>query len=317
LTQTLIIEPDGYSSRAIFEYEKMGPVFQGEIENSLKSEISLLVVRLAHIIDKDFLVQFPSLIAIATPTTGLTHIDTSYCVKRNIKVFSLRDCKENITRITSTSELTFGLIINLLRMITPAHNNVCAKSDWNRYQYQSRQLSTLTLGLIGFGRIGRHVASYANAFGMHVMAFDPFIDQEVFIEANVKSVDLNTLLKKSDIVSMHASWNSNSECIIGKTELSLMKHSALLINTARGALIDESEAVSALKKGKLTGIAVDVLEDEHSAKSLSESDIVLAAKEGLNVIVTPHIGGCTVDAMHITEEVLAKFVVSQLSEWDG
>lgn len=149
------------------------------------------------------------------------------------------------------------------------------------------------------------------------MAFDPFIDQEVFIEANVKSVDLNTLLKKSDIVSMHASWNSNSECIIGKTELSLMKHSALLINTARGALIDESEAVSALKKGKLTGIAVDVLEDEHSAKSLSESDIVLAAKEGLNVIVTPHIGGCTVDAMHITEEVLAKFVVSQLSEWDG
>jgi D-3-phosphoglycerate dehydrogenase / 2-oxoglutarate reductase len=310
----LIVEPAGYSTSALELYHKLGHVWLGNVSSEDEEQVRLLVVRLAHVLDEDFLSKYPGLIAIATPTTGLTHIDLDFCRERNIRIFSLAECRQAIEEVTSTSELTIGLILSLLRRIPMAHYDVVHQQRWDRDRFRSRQLSRLTLGIIGLGRIGGHVAHYANALGMCVLAYDPYQDVSRFIDHDVKQCDLAALLKESDIVSIHANLREDNLNMIAKAEIDLLKKGALLINTARGALLNEAATAAALCDGKLGGVAIDVLSDEHTETSCLNSPLVAAAKDGFNIIITPHIGGCTIDAMHITEERLAEVVVHELGE---
>lgn len=312
----LILEPAEYSEYAVGLYRSLGPVWMGSLSRGSTDQVKLLVVRLGEVLDAEFLSQFPNLIAIATPTTGLTHIDLNVCSKRHIRVFSLADCRRALEDVTSTSELTLGLILSLLRKIPLANRDVIDNMQWDRYLFRSRQLSRLTLGIIGLGRIGRHVASYANALRMNVLAFDPYQEESYFSNHDVHRCDLHALLRDSDIVSLHADLRSDNVKMIGVSELDLMKSNALLINTARGALVDEVAVAKALYNKRLGGVAVDVVTGEHNGASPLESPLVLAAKSGLNVLVTPHIGGCTVDAMHVTEEKLAEVVVRTLGDFE-
>jgi len=269
-------------------------------------------VRLAHRLDERFLEDFPNLRGIVTPTTGLTHIDMTYCVQRGLRVYSLANCRDAIQDVTSTSELTLGLIISLLRHIPTAHADVTRHGHWNRYSYRSRQLSRLSLGLVGLGRIGGHVAGYATALNMKVRAYDPWKPDSRFTELAVERSSLAELLAECDIVSIHANLRQDNVHLIGRAELALMQPSSLLINTARGALVDEFALAEALRTGKIAGAAVDVLETEHGDSDWQSSPLITAASDGLNVIVTPHIGGCTSDAMHITEERLTQVVVNEI-----
>ena len=310
--QILIVESDGYSPRALDTYARLGPVWFEKIREEDRSRVSVLVVRLAHCLDKKYLSKFSELKAIATPTTGLTHIDIEDCHRRNIRIFSLADCRQAIEKVTSTSELTVGLIIALLRNIPKAHLDVVDNRRWCRDRYRSRQLSCLTLGLVGLGRIGGHLAGYAQAFGMHVLGFDPYQPLSRFQELGVEQASLPALLRASDIVSIHANLREDNFAMLGSEEISCMRQNALLINTSRGALVDENASAKALRAGRLGGVAVDVLTDEHGDLSWNDSPLVAAARDGCNVIITPHIGGCTSDAMHITEECLADFVVSTM-----
>jgi D-3-phosphoglycerate dehydrogenase / 2-oxoglutarate reductase len=310
----LIVEPAGYSAHALDFYRKLGCVWLGDTSCENAEQVRLLVVRLAHVLDEDFLSKYPGLIAIATPTTGLTHIDFDFCRERNIRIFSLAECRQAIEEVTSTSELTIGLILSLLRRIPMANYDVVHQDRWDRDRFRSRQLSRLTLGIVGLGRIGGHVAHYAKAFGMNVLAYDPYQDVSRFIDHDAKQCDLATLLKESDIVSIHANLGEDNINMIGKEEIELLKKDALLINTARGDLLDEGAVTAALCKGDVGGVAIDVLSDEHAEVSCLDSPFVTAAKDGFNIIITPHIGGCTIDAMHITEERLAEVVVKELGE---
>lgn len=308
----LIIEPEGYSKQALQLYRGLGPVWLKSVPVGKLSQVKLLVVRLGHILDESFLSSYPNLIAIATPTTGLTHIDLNYCNIRNIEVFSLQKCRQLIEGVTSTSELTFGLILSLLRQIPMANHDVVHNGRWERDRFCSRQLSRLTIGIIGLGRIGGHVANYANAFGMRVLSHDPYQDNSRFADHNAKKSDLKTLLSEADIVSIHANLDKDNFKMIGEKEIKLLKRSALVINTSRGGLLDEIAATTAICNGQLGGLAVDVLNDEHAQDSWLNSPVVKAAKDGFNIIMTPHIGGCTVDAMHLTEERLAELIVNDL-----
>lgn len=308
----LILEPDHYSEKARAQYRRLGPVWNVSVPDALCDEVSLLVVRLQHQLDASFLARFPNLAAIATPTTGLTHIDMSCCAARGIRVYSLADCSEAIQQVTSTSELAIGLMIALLRGIPKAHADVTLRSIWNRDLYRSRQLSRLTLGLIGLGRIGGHVAGYAKSFGMKVLAFDPWQAQARFDSLGVDRLPLKELLEAADIVSVHANLRPDNVHLISFNELRHMRPGALLVNTARGALVDEAALAAALRSGHIGGAAVDVLEGEHTDDGWQRSSVLAAAREGFNVIVTPHIGGCTADAMHITEERLAEVVVREM-----
>ena len=308
---TLIVEPLNYSERAIREYQRLGPVWFSEAPIGKADEVKVLVVRLGAIINEEYLEAYPSLYAIVSPTTGLIHIDQPACKRRGIRTFSLADCRDAIERITSTSELTLGLMVSLLRRIPIAHIGVLSEGCWDRDRYRSRQLSSLTLGLIGLGRIGGHMSTYANALGMRVIAYDPFQSGQHFKDLRAERIELGELLKTADIVSIHANLSDDNYGLIGEREISLMGTETLIINTARGALLDEKAAATALYEKRLGGIAVDVLSDEHTGNSPLESPLVQAAKEGMNVIITPHIGGCTRDAMRLTEEIMAEFVALQ------
>lgn len=309
---TLIVEPLNYSERAIREYRKLGPVWFSEAPIGKADEVKVLVVRLGAMIDEEYLEAYPSLHAIVSPTTGLTHIDQTACNRRGIRTLSLTDCRDAIERITSTSELTLGLMVGLLRRIPIAHIGVLSEGCWDRDRYRSRQLSNLTLGIIGLGRIGGHMSTYANALGMRVIAYDPFQSDKRFEHLRAERMGLDELLKTADIVSIHANLSDDNYGLIGEREISLMRADALIINTARGALLDEKAAATALSEKRLGGIAVDVLSDEHTGNSPLQSPLVQAAKSGLNVIATPHIGGCTSDAMRITEERMAEVTVAAL-----
>jgi D-3-phosphoglycerate dehydrogenase len=309
-----ITEPKDYSDLAIKVYKKIGRLWLGKVPLGLESEVKILVVRLAYRIDSSFLSKYPSVKFIISPTTGLTHIDMLFCKKKSIKIFSLQSYKEKINDITSTAELTLGLIIALLRKIPQAHNNVVNSNKWNRDEFKSRQLSNLSLGIIGLGRIGGHLANYAKALGMEVSAYDPFINNKRFNLFCAKKKPLDLLLKQSDIISINADLRSDNYNLIDAHEISLMQKHALIVNTARGALLNECAASKALQNGYIAGIAVDVLSEEHSLNSsLFLSPLVKSAKKGLNVIITPHIGGCTLDAMQITEARLAEFFFENMT----
>ena len=302
-----ILECENYSKSACRIYQETGSVISGDCQDSKKSVIEILVCRLAYKLDADFLSQYPALKIIASPTTATDHIDASYCENNRIEIFSLKSCMKDIQNISSTSEHTLGLLLSLLRNIPSAHQHVL-NQNWHRDRFKSRQLSDMTLGIIGLGRIGTQLARYANAFNMNIIACDPYIDDFKFKSAGVTKTDLGELCRKADIVSIHANLNDEEQLLLGKQQISYMKPEALIINTARGVLLDEQAAALALEQNKLGGIAVDVLQNENSANFPACSPLYQAARKGLNVILTPHIGGCTTDAMHYTEKLIARQV---------
>ncbi len=188
--KVLITEPEEYSPEAVDLYRRLGPVCFGDVPEPDRGDISLLVVGLGRRVNNRFLDRLPALKAIASPTTAVTHIDKEACGKRGIRIFSLADCRTEITGITSTSELTMGLIIALLRGIPASNRSVVEDGVWDRRRYRSRQLSCLTLGIVGFGRIGGHVAGYGRAFGMELAASDPWQPESRFSELGVRKCDL-------------------------------------------------------------------------------------------------------------------------------
>lgn len=304
---TLILEAENYSPDAIELYERIGPVTFG-LESASVDDVRQLVVRLGYMIDSDFLGRFPSLRTVITSTTGLNHIDLTACRQRSIEVFSLNDCKDDITTVTSTSELTLGLIIALLRQIPQANNEV-RSGGWDRNKFRSRQLSNLSIGIVGMGRIGGHLAGYARSLGLQVHAFDPGQPSTRFRDVGaIQASSIHNMVATVDIVSIHASLDQHNIGLVSSTVINAMSPGSYLVNTARGELLDEQAAAEALRSGHLSGIAVDVLQGEHTGAHLS-SPLFDCANEGLNIIITPHIGGCTVDAMQHTEYHIARCFV--------
>jgi D-3-phosphoglycerate dehydrogenase len=299
----LILEPANYSPRALATYEKAGKVFKNGEATS--TEITTLVIRLGQHISSDFLNGFPKLRWIVSPTTGLVHVDLEACRQRGIEVLSLKTEQEFLDRITSTSELTLGLMLALLRRIPEANRAVIEEGEWNRDRFKSQQCSSLTLGLIGFGRIGRHMARFAKALGMRTLIHDPFVSKEVWQKYNEQPASIDETLAAADIISIHADDRRTNWGMVNSQFLGRMKEGALLINTARGELLDEEAVIAALKSNKLAGVAVDVLAGEHVGDHLQKSALAQAARDGLNIIITPHIGGCSSDAMALTEEHMA------------
>ncbi len=147
---------------------------------------------------------------------------------------------------------------------------------------------------------------------MRVLGHDPYQSPSKFAAFHVEACELIPLLEEADIVTLHANLRVDNHELLGAEAIARMRPDALLINTARGALLDERAAASALRAGQLGGVAVDVLAGEHCGAPWHDSPLVKLAREGGNVIITPHIGGCTSDAMHITEECLAEYVVGVL-----
>ncbi|MBI2499039.1 hydroxyacid dehydrogenase [Candidatus Woesearchaeota archaeon] len=247
-------------------------------------------------ITKDILNLLPKLKLIATMSTGIDHIDIEECNKRKIKVKNVPFYGEN-----TVAEHTFGLILALSRKICESHDRT-RKDNFSLTGLEGFDLKDKTIGIIGVGHIGSHVARIAKGFEMNILGISHDRDLKLVKETGIEYTDLNNLLRKSNIITLHVPYTKETHHMINKKNIKLFKKNSLLINTARGGLIDTEAILYGLKNNILLGVGLDVLEGEcfikeekqlltkHflkecDLKTLLENHMLLNQK---NVIITPH-----------------------------
>ncbi|HIE13731.1 TPA: hydroxyacid dehydrogenase [Candidatus Bathyarchaeota archaeon] len=227
---------------------------------------------------------------------GLDNIDLKAAEKRGIKVANTPEAPAD-----STAELTIGLIISLLRKI-PIADSTMKKGLWLKAELKGRLLKGKVLGLVGLGNVGLRVARIAKAFGMKILFTKRTPPKpRILQELEAEFVSLEDLLKRSDIISLHVPLTDETRGMIGEREINVMKDGAVLINTSRGAIIDERALIKALKSGKLAGAALDVYEVE------PPNNLTLIKMP--NVICTPHIGAQTEEAQIEASNTIAEKII--------
>ena len=300
-----ILESKDYSSDALRIYRKLGDVKFLDVDDVECSDINVLVTRLAKTLSQEFLGKFPNLEVIVSPTTGTDHIDVKFCLSRGIRVLNLYELGGSLEAVSSTAEHTLGLILAITRQTLCSALSVLQENTWDRDAFRGRQLSELSLGIVGFGRIGLKLSRYAKPLFRRVSAFDTDVTK-LRGHQDLRAANLSELLKDSDVVAITASV-SDGRPVISSDEIRVMKEQTFLVNTSRGSLVDEHAVADSLLSGKLAGYGADVLTGEpFESESLGENPIIKMGKAGLNVVVTPHVGGCTSDAMNFTEFAMAE-----------
>ena len=250
----------------------------------------------------------PNLKVIASPATGLNHLDMKEIKKRGVKLISLRGRTSFLKNIPSTAEKTMGLLLALARNIPWSFDDV-KNGNWDRNRWRGRQLLGKTIGLLGFGRLGKIVAKYSKAFGMKVIASDPYVSEKAMAKFGARKVSMGQVFKNSDFVSLHVLLTDETHNLVSEKHLKMMKPHAYLINTARGELIQKGSLESALKNNWIAGAAIDVMWDEQGdGGHLKDNPLVELAKESNNLIIVPHIGGATYEAMEATQDFISELV---------
>lgn len=263
-----------------------------KLENAIKDAhayYASLFVRLTEEIMK----KAPNLKAVTTPSTGLDHIDLEYASKNNIAVLCLKNDREFLDKITATAELAWTLILAASRHL-PAAVNAAKQGNWARDAFRGHQIAYKTLGILGCGRLGNMVAQYGRAFRMNVIGYDT---ADVKIDG-VTQVSYEQLLEQSDILSIHIHLNEQNRRFVDKKAIADMKKGAVLINTSRGAIVDENALITALHSGHLSAAATDVIEGEWQ-ENLLEHPMIKYSREHDNLIITPHIGGVTYESQEM------------------
>jgi len=298
----LNLEPFGYSEQAKKSWSELGCSYMEssweDVQNQSPEKVEILIVRLARQVNHEVIGHFPSLKFVLSATTGLDHLDLRSLENRGVKLISLRGETEFLKTIPSTSEHTWALLLALVRNIPTAIDDV-RLGNWNRDQFRGYQLKGKKIGIVGMGRTGSQVARYAEAFGMTVLFFDPYVDNALPFS---RCVSLPDLLHQSDIVSIHVHLTEETNGMINADMLAHAKNGSYWVNTSRGMIWDEQAVKEALQSGRLKGVATDVLSKELT--DIKMSPLWKALQEGMNVVITPHIGGATWDAMWSCEEFL-------------
>ncbi|HYF78730.1 MAG TPA: phosphoglycerate dehydrogenase [Symbiobacteriaceae bacterium] len=232
---------------------------------------------------------------------GVDNIDVEAATERGVVVVNVPGANT-----LSTAEHAFGMLIALARHIPQAHGALAREGRWDRKTYVGTELYGKTLGIIGLGRIGAEVATRARAFGMKVLAFDPFVPQGRAEQLGVTLVaEIPDMLPAVDFLSIHAAKTKDSARLIRAKELALMKPTARIVNCARGGMVDEEALYEALQSKRLAGAALDVFAEEPCATSPLFSLP--------NVIVTPHLSASTVEAQEANGTYVAQYVLRVLA----
>lgn len=242
-----------------------------------------VIIRSATKMTADILESADNLKVIGRAGVGLDNVDLKVATKKGIVVMNTP-----AGNTTSTAEHTMSMILALSRNIPQA----CASmksGKWERSHFSGVELYGKKLGIIGFGRIGSTVAKFAKSFEMKVLAYDPFLSEEVAAKKGIVMVELEELLKQSDYITVHIPKTADTKNLISDKEFAIMKDSVRVINCARGGIIDEKALVKALEENKITGCALDVYEQEPLA-----ADSPLLKFD--NCLVTPHLGASTSEA---------------------
>ncbi len=285
----ICITPVKHLQGVFNEFKKFGEIIyepninKNDLRNLLLKSKSKYIFtnpnKQGFIIDKDLL-EGTSIELINTCSTGTNHLDLEYCKKNKIKILSLTKDMELISDLPSTSELAFGLMCSLFRKIYQGFESV-KKGQWNYEPFVGKQIKNSSIGIIGYGRLGKIMESFCKAFEMEIYIYDPYQGFN----------DLNIVLKNSDVISLHVHVTDETRNMVDKKFLSKMKKGSFLINTSRGELVDELALISFLEKKHIQGYGADVIRDEFS--DIKKSKLVEYSKKNSNVIITPHVGGMT------------------------
>jgi D-3-phosphoglycerate dehydrogenase len=264
-----------------------------------------VLVRSATQITRESLSRANGLKVIGRAGVGVDTIDVDAATERGIAVLTAP-----AGNTISAAELTLALTLALARRVSAADRSMKA-GHWDRKSFSGTELYGKTLGLVGAGRIGGEVAKRARAFGMQVVAYDPFLIAERASALGIERADLDEVLRRADVVSLHVPLTDATTGLLGDRELALMKPTAVIVNAARGGVVREDSLVRALQEKRLGGAALDVFESEplpadHPLRSLD------------NVVLTPHLGASTAEAqqnvaLEIAEAVRAALVDGDLS----
>lgn len=285
-----IIESRLRNQRVEFIEEPLNEKIDIDFQN-----VEIISVFIYSKIDAAVLQKMPNLKLIVTRSTGFDHIDILEAQKRGIKVCNVPVYGEN-----TVAEHTFALILALSRKIVPSVERV-KRGDFSVDGLRGFDLNKKTLGIIGTGKIGSNVARIAQSFGMNLLGFDKFPNKKLSDDYSLKYVSLEELLVQSDIISLNLRHTKETHHLINKNTIKKIKKGAILINTARGGLIDTPVLVDALNSGILSGVGLDVLEDEGVikedaqilSKQFSKKSMILNIANNIlirqpNVVVTPH-----------------------------
>ena len=258
--------------------------------------IEVLFAPLGFPVTAERIEMCPSLRAIVSNTTGVPHIDMATAASRGITVCALHDEQAFLDTITPTAEHTIGLMLAAWRRIPAAHAAASA-GQWNRRPWgAARMFSRMRLGLVGFGRLGRKVARIAQAMDMQTAYFDPLVPGGV--------ASLVELARHSDVLSLHAPANASTRGLVSRAILEALPAGAMVINTARGELLDVDALLDLMESEHIRAAALDTVDGEYDpefAALFGESRLARYARSHDNLVLTPHIGGSTVDAWGETE----------------
>jgi D-3-phosphoglycerate dehydrogenase / 2-oxoglutarate reductase len=250
---------------------------------SIVADCDILVTRSYNRVSKRVIDGAQKLELIAQGTSGTDNIDMDAARQRGIAVINMPGENAN-----AVAELVIGFMIALTRTV-PQYDREMRGGDWTRDGCASRhELRHHRLGIVGLGQVGMRVSRLAAAFGMRVTAFDPYISDDGFAERGAMRVpSLDALLRASDILTLHVPFTSETRMMIGANELSLLPRGAIVINAARGEVLDLDAALDALNRNALGGLAIDVYDPEPPARTWPNDP---------RLILTPHVAGCTTEA---------------------
>ncbi len=249
-------------------------------------------------VDAALLDRAPKLKVIAKFGVGYDNIDVAAASARGIAVATAPG-----TNHEAVADMAYGLLLALVRQI-PAADQAVRAGSWRRYVGPG--LPGRTLGILGVGRIGKAVARRAPGFGLHLLGCDPVWPAELAAELEMERVDFPTLLRRSDFLTLHVPLKDDTRGLLNQATIAAMKRGAYLINTSRGGVVEEKAVLAALASGQLRGYATDVFEQEPPA-----TDSPLLNVPG--VILTPHTGAYTVDALRLTGESVVKSIMAVLA----
>ncbi|MBV9212007.1 MAG: phosphoglycerate dehydrogenase [Acidobacteria bacterium] len=280
-----------------FAVEKRTGLSFDELCEALR-DASGLIVRSETKVNADLMDAAMSLRVVGRAGVGVDNIDVAAATARGVVVMNAPD-----GNTITTAEHTMALLISLARRV-PAANASLKSARWERKKFIGVELQGKTLGIVGLGRIGRVVASRARAFGMTVVAYDPFIAPEQARDLELETATLDEVCARADFLTVHTPLTAETRGIIGADAFARMKEGVRIINCARGGLVDERALFNAIKEGKVAGAALDVFEEEppQAANPLLSLD---------EVIVTPHLGASTKEA----QEGVAVTVAEQMRDY--
>lgn len=263
-------------------------------------KIDIIWSHLGFKIDCEFICKFPNVKYVICPVTGINHIDVDYINSLKIRLITLRGEQAFLSKVSATAEHTWAIFLALQKNVINAHFSITKLQYFNRNIFDSSQLAGKSVGIVGCGRIGKMIAKYALSFNMKVYFYDIKI---IKTSKRFTFLNLSQLLMVSDYVFLTASYSKEFHYFFDINMFKLMKKSSVFINTSRGELVNEKDLIYSLSNNIIAGAALDVFDNELNFDT-NTNELVKYATDNSNLILTPHIGGRSTDALDLVENYL-------------